>query len=229
MQLMAEDIPQDGSDQEDEDKRQRIVVNEDGKKPFEVIMPPNRLKKKMGEKGGKGFDKGVIEKAERAVRDLARDYINNLIYDVQELKKAFDVFIDSSGQERHLAYKRLDWHAHELKGQGASFGYPYVTRVARSLCFYLHKLEEQEEEGIENVFTDLTYEILRAHVITLLYIGETRIRGDGGETGSLVVEGLKVAVDKHLSRDPKFLKSNVAQYLKKLQEHMESAEEGDEV
>ena len=184
-------------------------------KNCEILEPPNRLKKKVGD--ARGFSTESLKKAEAAIREMGSEYINNVIYDVRDLKKHFEDFVKASGQKRHLALKKVNWHAHEIKGQGGTFGYPFLSKVARSLCFYIYKLEDR------NAFDELALEIMRAHISALMVIADKRMRGDGGEMGVLVAEGLEVAVKKHITRDKKFMNSNVIEYLQKLQEHMEKS------
>jgi hypothetical protein len=69
--------------------------------------------------------------------------------------------------------RRIFDGAHDLKGQGASFGYPLITRIAQSLCRLGHAgpLEACTAERLRAV---------GAHLDVLVLILEKRIRGDGG-------------------------------------------------
>jgi len=204
---MAKDTKKSG-------ERYDVVKKVEGDFPYEVLEPKNIIKEKVGD--AKGISIKAIHKAEMAVKELGHNYINDFVYDAEALKKAFENFIKAKGaQDRATHLKETTWAAHEIKGQGGSFGYPFVSAVSKSFCDYLFELEERK------LFDELATEIMRAHVNTLVVIGKRRIRGDGGETGQLVCEGLVVATRKHLAQDESFLKSDVLSYLKKLQEHME--------
>ncbi len=69
--------------------------------------------------------------------------------------------------------RRIFDAAHDLKGQGTSFGYPLVTRVAQSLCRLGHgaTLEASTPERLRAV---------AAHLDVLVLLLERRIKGDGG-------------------------------------------------
>lgn len=183
---------------------------------FEIIEPTNKIKRKVGD--AKGFSDEAVRKAETAIRELGSNYINDLIYDVQELQKAYESFIESGGEKKIHQLQKTSWYAHEIKSQAGTYGYPFVSRVARSLCYYMHELEDR------NAFDEFAEDIIRAHISTLMVVARKRIHGDGEETGVLVSEGLEVAVKKHLTRDPKFIHSNVRKFLQKLTEHMEGGD-----
>jgi HPt (histidine-containing phosphotransfer) domain-containing protein len=68
--------------------------------------------------------------------------------------------------------------AHNLKGQGASFGYPLITSVAQSL---LTLLRGQEKSGLR------TIKIAAAHARALRTILDKDIHGGGGPRGETLV------------------------------------------
>src|SRR5262249_59846534 len=75
----------------------------------------------------------LLKRAEAAVADLARDYPTWALTDVAKARAALDTARDDAGQ-RGAQVEALFRIAHDLKGQGASFGFPLVTRIAQSLC-----------------------------------------------------------------------------------------------
>ncbi|TQV79712.1 Hpt domain-containing protein [Denitrobaculum tricleocarpae] len=75
--------------------------------------------------------------------------------------------------------------AHDIKGQGGSFGYPLVTAIGNSLSALLKH---------ERLLSDPGLELLSAHLAALTAIMDKAIQGDGGDLGSSYVERLDALV-----------------------------------
>lgn len=71
---------------------------------------------------------------------------------------------------------------HNLKGQGASFGYPLITAIAQSLLKLLRSLAEADARAMK---------IALAHVNALRTILDKDIRGEGGPAGGSLVARLQ--------------------------------------
>jgi chemotaxis protein histidine kinase CheA len=71
--------------------------------------------------------------------------------------------------------------AHNLKGQGASFGYPLITSIAQSLLALLRGEEKSAPCAIK---------VALAHVTALHTILEKNIQGGGGPRGEALVKRL---------------------------------------
>jgi HPt (histidine-containing phosphotransfer) domain-containing protein len=76
--------------------------------------------------------------------------------------------------------------AHDIKGQGGSFGYPLITEVGQSLSMLLKH---------ERVLSELGLKLLAAHVTALATILENTIQGDGGELGGSYTQRLSALVE----------------------------------
>lgn len=72
--------------------------------------------------------------------------------------------------------------AHNLKGQGSSFGYPLITQIGLSLNRMLKDLECCDPRCAE---------IALAHARALSTVLEKDIRGTGGTSGQALVQRLK--------------------------------------
>ena len=75
--------------------------------------------------------------------------------------------------------------AHDIKGQGGSFGYPLVTMIGDSLSTLLKH---------ERLLTDPGLELLSEHVTALGTILDKAIEGDGGDLGGSYVRRLSTMV-----------------------------------
>ena len=77
--------------------------------------------------------------------------------------------------------------AHEIKGQGGSFGYDLMTLIGNQLC---HFVEELAEAGPSEV------EVIGLHLDALKLVMAKQMRGDGGRAGQALLQGLEKVVSK---------------------------------
>jgi hypothetical protein len=99
--------------------------------PFQVINAPNTLKLRLGGKFG-GIDAAAIAKAEAALKSLSGNFSEWLQDELNKLEAARQA-IRVEGLTPQTA-EGLYFRAHDLKGLGATYEFPLVTRIAASLC-----------------------------------------------------------------------------------------------
>jgi hypothetical protein len=85
---------------------------------------------------------------------------------------------------RAAALRQLFEAAHDVKGQGASFGYPLLSRIGQSLCRIGHS-------AAHDSFSPEALKVVAAHVEAMKVILDKRIRGDGGTLGARLAEKLE--------------------------------------
>ena len=126
----------------------------------------------------------VLARAQAAVADLAKNYAPSTLGDIDRsvamLKRAREVPL-----ERAAAVQDIYGIAHNIKGQGSSFGYPLVTRIGHSLC----ALTRQERD-----FSDADLGVIQAHIDALRLILTKEIKGEGGEVGTKLAARLESMV-----------------------------------
>jgi hypothetical protein len=83
--------------------------------------------------------------------------------------------------ERRAAAARL---AHDIKGQGASFGYQLITDIAMSLHHYLVRVPAAQQRAA----------VVAAHLEALDAVARLKICGDGGAIGAAIVDTLAKAL-----------------------------------
>ena len=128
----------------------------------------------------------VLARAQAAVADLAKTYGPNTIADLDRCA----VFLKAAREDvagRPSSVKELYNIAHNIKGQGGSFGYPLVTRIGHSLC----TLVRQERD-----FSDADLGVIQAHLDALRLILAKDIKGEGGEVGAKLAARLENMVPK---------------------------------
>ena len=97
----------------------------------QVIQVPNTLKLKLGGRLG-AIDPAAIAKAEAALKSLSGNFAEWLNDEVAKLDAARQR-VRTEGLTAQ-ASENLYLRAHDLKGLGATYEYPLVTRIAGSLC-----------------------------------------------------------------------------------------------
>ncbi len=131
----------------------------------------------------------VLARAQAAVDDLAKGYTTWARADVDRARKALDAAAAEPAQRaRHM--EDLFRVAHDLKGQGTSFGYPLVTRIADSLC----KLTRNRKLAYEDRHLDLA----KAHLDAAQLVLTKEIKGEGGQVGTDLTARLKARVNELL-------------------------------
>jgi chemotaxis protein histidine kinase CheA len=74
----------------------------------------------------------TIRRAEEAVGKLASQYRDWVRSDLVKLRDSLAT-AQAGGEARDGAYREIRRIAHDLRGQGTTFGYPLVTRIAQSV------------------------------------------------------------------------------------------------
>lgn len=100
------------------------------KSTAEVIQVPNMLKLKVGGRGG--IDMAAIAKAEAALKSLSGNFSQWLNDEIVKLEAARQE-VRAAGLNA-LTVEALYLRAHDLKGLGATYEFPLITRLAGSLC-----------------------------------------------------------------------------------------------
>jgi hypothetical protein len=123
----------------------------------------------------------VLARAQAAVAELAKNYGPSTIADLDRSAALLKAAREDAGT-RAASIKDLYGIAHNIKGQGSSFGYPLVTRIGHSLC----NLVRQERE-----FSDADLGVMQAHLDALRLILAKDIKGEGGEVGNKLAARLE--------------------------------------
>ncbi|MCW5725367.1 MAG: Hpt domain-containing protein [Maricaulaceae bacterium] len=109
--------------------------------PIEMITPPNMLRVKVGGRIGPIAD-DVIARAEAALETMQEDFAHWLEDEVRKLESAA-MNVKTRGV-RGEAGETLFAAAHDLRGLGATYQFPIITRLAASLCKMVETAEKRE-------------------------------------------------------------------------------------
>ncbi len=157
----------------------------DDDKP-QLITPPNTLKDKVGTGGPGAVDLDVLERAEQVIADLAGNYLEWVEEDLVKIHKALED-LKAAGGDRKAELDRVFQIAHDMKGQGGSFGYQLITVVGNQLCRFIEPLESVGPGEIE---------VIKLHIDTMSLIIAQRMEGDGGKAGEALLAGLEKVAAK---------------------------------
>ncbi|HEV8390265.1 MAG TPA: Hpt domain-containing protein [Dongiaceae bacterium] len=127
----------------------------------------------------------TLARAEAVVADLAKDYASWALADVKKGRAALSIATDDPAQ-RSQHVDALFRVAHDLKGQGASFGFPLVTKIGQSLC----ALTRDRARDYQAKHFDLA----KSHLDAIDLVLTKNIKGEGGKVGAELVAKLELRV-----------------------------------
>jgi hypothetical protein len=155
----------------------------------EVIQVPNTLRMKVGSRFG-GIDPSAVAKAEAALKGLSGQFAQWLQDEIDKLEEA-RAAIKSEGMNRQTA-DRLYLHSHDLKGLGATYEYPLITRIAGSLC---KLMDDQESRAASPMF------LIDAHIDAVRAAVRNEIRDTNHPVGRELAEELERRVLAYLAEN----------------------------
>jgi hypothetical protein len=138
-----------------------------------------------GAYGGQSAADEILAKAEAIVDRLAREYPFHAIRDLAELERFAERMITEK-DARAAHYGEIARIAHDMKGQGAVFGYPMVTRLAASLCRATRTIGAHDRA----VGT-----IIRAHLAAMQAMLDHRITDQADPAALAMAAGLEMMVE----------------------------------
>jgi len=154
--------------------------------PPQVIRPPNPLRAKVG--GFGGIDANAIAKAEAALKAMSDQFGQWLQDEIVKLDQA-QADIRAKGYTSETA-EALYFRAHDLKGLGATYQFPLVTRIAGSLCRMMDDVDKRMQAPVA---------VLDAHVDGIRAVVRDGIQTDEHPVGRELAETLEARVAEHLA------------------------------
>lgn len=153
----------------------------------------NKLKEKtFGLGAGKGeISADALAKAEQALSELAEDYPDWVSGLISNLAEKHGRCVDTPEKRREF-FEEINRIAHDMRGQGGTFGYPLITDFADSL---------ESFTMIKTGITDNMVELVKAHVDSMRIVIKNRIKGEGGEKGAQLKKSLNMAIESYKKKD----------------------------
>ena len=147
--------------------------------PGQMIQAPNALRLKVGGRLG-GIDPAAIARAEAALKSLSGNFAEWLQDEVTKLE-ASRQRIKAEGLTPETG-ENLYLRAHDLKGLGATYEYPIVTRIAGSLCKMIDDPAKRMEAPLF---------LIDAHIDAIKAAVKGGIQTDTHPVGRVLVEELE--------------------------------------
>jgi chemotaxis protein histidine kinase CheA len=151
-----------------------------------VLMPANSNKPDAEKTAGDSARmSAVLARAEAAVADLAKDYASWALADVAKARTALATAAADPAQ-RARQVEALFRIAHDLKGQGASFGFPLITKIGQSLCILTRDRGHDYRAG--------HLDLAKSHLDAIELVLTKGIKGEGGKVGAELAAKLEQRV-----------------------------------
>ncbi len=150
----------------------------------------NRLKEKTAglAPGKTTISPEALAEAEKALNKMSEDYPDWVSSLIVKLQEQHGRCVDTP-EKRHEFFEEINHIAHDMKGQGGTFGYPLITKFADSLYGFTIKRPGE--------ISDNQIELVKSHVDSMRAVIRGRVSGDGGEIGAELSKSLDEAIAKY--------------------------------
>jgi hypothetical protein len=151
----------------------------------QTIQAPNALRLRVG--GGRmgGIDPAAIAKAEAALKSLSGNFAQWLNDEIAKLERV-RAAVRSEGPSLENM-ESLYLRAHDLKGLGATYGFPLITRIAGLLC----RLIDDKSKRLEAPMG-----LIDAHIDAIKAAVRDGIKTDEHPVGKILVQELESRIQK---------------------------------
>ncbi len=149
----------------------------------------NRLKEKtLGlVKGTGGISPEALAAAEIALEQMSEDYPDWVSGLISKMAEQHSRCVDTPENRRDF-FEAINLIAHDMKGQGGTFGYPLITDFSESL---------ESFTSIRNDINDRMVELVKAHIDGMRAVIKGRVKGDGGDIGKQLAASLQLAIERY--------------------------------
>lgn len=156
------------------------------KEDLEIITPPTSLKSKVREGGPGAVDLETLERAEQVIAGMTDSYLEWVQEDLNRIDECYKSMQDAE-PPRKKAADNLFQVAHDIKGQGGSFGYDLMTVIGNELCRLLERHDS---------FGNAEMQAIKVHIDAMKLVIQNSMTGDGGTNGQALVAGIRQVGDK---------------------------------
>jgi chemotaxis protein histidine kinase CheA len=154
----------------------------------EVITPPHKLRSLV--RAAEPTDDDPVARAERALETLSSEFSSWMDSECERLETA-----RRQVKKHGLAGKHRDdlFHAaHDIKGEAATFGFPYAGDAANSLC----RLVEHTPDAAR-----VPIDLISQHVDAIRAIIREKARDDADEVAQRLTQKLREVTEDFLRRE----------------------------
>jgi hypothetical protein len=149
-------------------------------KPPRYLRPAAPLSAKLT--GGDTLDPSAVAQAKAVVEARARHYPATVLVDIELMERNLAAAEDEPAAG-HAHLQRLAGIAHDMSGQGATYGYPLITKMAASLVAFARGCRGGDEDR----------EVVAIHLQAMRAVAEGEMTGDGGPAARELIDALRLA------------------------------------
>jgi chemotaxis protein histidine kinase CheA len=117
---------------------------------------------------------------------MADSYLEWVQEDLKKLDECYQA-MQTAEPPRTEAAEGLFQVAHDIKGQGGSFGYDLMTVIGNELCRLLERQESYDSAEMQAI---------KVHIDSMKLVIQNTMIGDGGANGKALVAGIRQVGDK---------------------------------
>ncbi len=167
-------------------------------KPTDVwyFRLPNKLKEKaagLGAGGGTGeLPLGLLEEAEEQLQRASLDFTDWALDYLGQLSRLCRDALAKPGS-RSKDFQEINLLAHELRGQGGTFGYPLITVFAKMVFDITYEGCRDDDNAVD---------VVKAHIDAMRAVIREKVSGDGGEVGQALLKSLEAVIKKRRPQTP---------------------------
>ncbi len=151
----------------------------------QVIQAPNTLQMKVG--GRFSLDADAVARAEAALKSLSGQFAQWMQDELDKLDVS-RADVRAKGMTSETA-EGLYMRAHDLKGLGATYEFPLVTRIAASMCKLIDNPATRAKAPLP---------LVDAHIDAIKAAVRDGIRTDDHPVGKALVEELEARTREYL-------------------------------
>ena len=132
------------------------------------MHPPRHLSDRVPRSGGPSPEAAILA-ALNAAEDLIEGYQGWAVDDLEDLWRAFQDASDEAAGPEDI--RQMFDIAHEIRGQGGTFGFPLITAISDSLCKFL---DHRRSLGVR------AGEVVRVHILAMKAVFRQELEGGQG-------------------------------------------------
>src|SRR5436190_4927350 len=151
-----------------------------------MFQAPNTLRLKVGGSRLGAIDPAAIAKAEAALKSLSGNFAQWLNDEVSKLDAARQA-VRTEGMTTETM-ESLYLRAHDLKGLGATYGFPLITRIAGLLC----RLIDDKSKRLE-----APMDLVDAHINAIKAAVRDDIKNEDHPIGRVLLQELEGRIREH--------------------------------
>jgi hypothetical protein len=159
---------------------------------YELITPPNRLRMAVSQVSDQGGLEDPVKRAEEALAALSSEFSAWMDAECDRLDSARHT-VKSQGFNKKTR-EALFLAAHDIKGEAATFGYPFVAAPADSLCRLIEHTPDM---------TRIPMTLVDQHVDAVRAIIREKARPDIEEVADALYRKLREVTDDFLMQENK--------------------------